>query len=254
MKCWLRILVGLGLVWLATLRGAAAMVESSVAALRWDALEKSYSASPGEAEVEFSFEVTNTSESPIEILNLSTSCSCTAAIMGEKPWILEPGESDQVRVKVDVRSRRGGLTKTVYVSTSAGEQLLLVHVQVPPPPAVQREMNMMAAQADRQSILRGDCARCHVAPGAGKHGRELFEAACQICHGAEHRASFVPDLTKPTVARDATYWEKWIRHGGAEGTLMPAFAREHGGSLDDDQIASLVKYLTKHMSSEPPAK
>lgn len=244
-----RLAVGMWVLGASAAAGNAA-VEQTVAGLAWDAVEKSYAAKPGEAQVEFSFEVTNTTEQPVEILSAASSCSCTAAVMREKPWVIQPGAKDTLRVLVDVRSRRGGLTKTVYVETNLGEQLLLVHVQVPPPPAVQREMNLMAAQADRQAVLRGDCARCHVAPAEGKHGKELFEAACQICHGAEHRATFVPDLMQPKVLRTAEFWERWIRHG-AEGTLMPAFARENQGFLDDEQIKSLVAYVMEHLPTQP---
>jgi Cytochrome c, mono- and diheme variants len=218
-------------------------IERTVEGIEWDALEKRVEAEAGQVNAEFLFELKNTGAEPLEILDLSTSCSCSAAIMREQPWVIAPGASDEVRVVMDLRSRRGGLTKTVYVMTNRGEQLLLVHANVPPPPAVQREMNMMMAQADRQAVLRGDCARCHVTPAEGKHGKELFEVACQICHGAEHRASFVPDLAVAKEGRDAAYWENWIRNG-AEGTMMPAFAKERGGFLDDGQVASLVGYLT----------
>lgn len=219
-------------------------IEQTVEGIEWDALEKSAKAEAGQVNAEFLFELKNTGEEPLEILSLSTSCSCSAAIMREQPWVIAPGATDEVRVVMDLRSRRGGLTKTVYMMTNRGEQLLLVHAEVPPPPAVQREMNMVMAQADRQSVLRGDCARCHVAPAEGKHGKALFETACQICHGAEHRASFVPDLAMAKEGRNAAYWENWIRHG-AEGTMMPAFAKERGGFLDDGQVASLVEYLTR---------
>ena len=222
---------------------AAFGLEATVAGIEWDALEQRMEAAEGQVNAEFFFQLKNTGEEPLEILSLSTSCSCSAAIMREQPWIIAPGASDELRVVMDLRSRRGGLTKTVYVMTNRGEQLLLVHAKVPAPPAVQREMNMIMAQADRQAVLRGDCARCHVTPAEGKQGKELFEAACQICHGAEHRASFVPDLAVAKGPRDAAYWENWIRRG-AEGTMMPAFAKEHGGFLDDGQVASLVEFLT----------
>ena len=111
----------------------------------------------------------------------------------------------------------------------------------------------MRARADRQAVLRGSCASCHVTPTIGKKGAELFQTACVICHAAEHRASFVPDLMVAKAPRDAAYWEKWIREG-AEGTLMPAFAKEHGGSLDDEQIASLIAYLVEHLPTQPAAE
>ena len=155
-----------------------------------------------------------------------------------------------MRVVVDLTSRRGMLNKTIYVETSEGEQTLLVHVDVPPPPEIQREINQDLARTDRQAVLRGDCASCHVAPAVGKKGAELFVAACGICHTAPNRASMVPDLMQPTVKRDAAYWETMIREG-RDKTLMPAFEQARGGSLDDGQIKSLVAYLLENLPTEP---
>ena len=218
--------------------------------LEWDALEKHYVAAVGEEEAALSFKVTNRTDHPVEIRNTSTSCHCTVAVPPRQPWVIEPGATETLAVTVDLRSRRGGLTKTVYVDTTEGQELLVIHVQIPPPPAVRREMNLITAQADRQAVLRGDCATCHVTPTVGKHGAELFQTACSICHGSEHRASMVPDLAVAKVHRDDAYWEKWIRVGG-EGTLMPAFDEAHGGPLKDDQIKSLVDYLVAHFAAEP---
>jgi mono/diheme cytochrome c family protein len=227
--------------------------ETHAAGLKWDALEKRHIAEPGEEEAKLTFSVTNEMDHPVEIRSTATSCSCTVATPPRKPWLIAPGGTETLQVTVDLRNRRGGLSKTVYVDTSEGEQMLLVHVQIPPPPEVRREMNLITAQADRQAVLRGDCASCHVAPTVGKKGAELFQTACGICHTAEHRASMVPDLALAKVARDAAYWNKWIREGG-EGTLMPAFDQAHEGSLDNEQIQSLVTYLLEHLPTQPATK
>ncbi|MEO7699830.1 MAG: DUF1573 domain-containing protein [Opitutus sp.] len=225
---------------------------AKAAGLEWDSLEKNYVAAVDEEEAKLAFKVTNRTDHKVEIRNTSTSCHCTVAVPPRQPWIIEPGATETLAVTVDLRSRRGGLTKTVYVDTTEGQELLVIHVQIPPPPAVRREMNLIAAQADRQAVLRGDCATCHVTPTVGKHGTELFQTACSICHGAEHRASMVPDLAVAKVHRDGAYWEKWVRTG-AEGTLMPAFDQAHGGPLQEEQIKSLVEYLVAHFAAEPAA-
>lgn len=223
-------------------------------AFAWDATEKRYTAKSGETRAEFAFELKNVTAQPVEIIEITTSCRCTVGAMPRQPWVIAPGASDTLRVTVDLRSRRGGLTKTIYLDTSAGEERLTVHVEIPPPPAIQREMNMMVAQADRQAVLRGDCVSCHVTPAAGKVGGELFQAVCQVCHGAEHRATMVPDLlAAPATRRDGTYWNEWIRHG-KDGTLMPAWDRKRGGVLDEEQIESLIAYLLANLPSEPVAK
>lgn len=221
-------------------------------ALVWDALEKAYDAKPGEAESVIAFTVTNRSKQTVEVRSAVASCRCTNVVFPRTPWLIAPGASDTLVVHTDLRSRRGGLHKTIYLDTTAGEEILSVNIKVPPPPAMQREMNLQVAQADRQAVLHGDCATCHVTPALGKHGADLFAAACLICHGAGHRAEMVPDLFKPTTTRDAAYWNKWIRERG-DKVLMPDWDQAHGGPLDEKQIESLVAFLTANLPSQPAA-
>ncbi|HWA86273.1 MAG TPA: DUF1573 domain-containing protein [Opitutus sp.] len=236
--------------WL-TLVGIWALAAGARAAgLEWDAMEKTYDAKAGEEAARVMFTATNRSKDPVTITEIGTSCPCTGARPPRDPWVIAPGASDELEVLVDLRNRHGALTKTIYVATAAGEQTLMVHVNVPLSPAMRRSMNLDVAFQDRQAVLRGDCATCHVAPAVGKTGPELFLKACLICHGAVHRASFVPDLGIAKEQRDAAFWEKWIREG-KDGTLMPAFAKAKGGSLDDAQIESLVKYLVAHLPTAP---
>jgi cytochrome c553 len=221
--------------------------------LVWDATEKTCDAKPGDPAANFAFTVRNTSDRPVAILEITTSCHCTTATPPRWPWTLAPGETGTLRVTIDLRSRYGALNKTVYIDASTGYQQLFLTVHAPLPPAVRRDMNLAAAQLDRQTILRGDCASCHVKPAVGRQGAELFQAACAICHGAKTRASMVPDLAVATTRRDAAYWRRWISEG-RENTLMPAFARDRGGFLDAGQIDSLVAYLLKALPTAPAAK
>lgn len=105
-----------------------------------------------------------------------------------------------------------------------------------------RGKNIELALADRQAVFRGDCARCHADYAKDQYGRELYLGACEICHDAEHRASMVPDLRVGGYSRNAAYWREHITEG-IEGTLMPAFAKDKGGILSEEQITSLVKFL-----------
>lgn len=238
-----------GLVLLAALASGAAAHP-----LVWDAMEKSFTAKAGDSTVEADFTVRNTSDQPVEIKRVLTSCHCTTAPPPRMPWIIAPGASEVLHVTVDLLGRRGGLTKTVYVGSDAGEQQLVLKIDIPPPPAAQREMNLQIAQGDRQAVFRGDCANCHALPAAGKQGAALYGVACEICHTDDtHRATEVPDLAKPTVKRDEAFWRRWIRDG-RDGTLMPAFAKAHGGPLDDAQIESLVTYLMETLPTEPVSK
>jgi len=74
--------------------------------------------------------------------------------------------------------------------------------------------------------------------------RELFQAACGICHEAEARATLVPALRNLKHPPDAAYWRRWIARGKPD-SLMPAFAGQEGGPLTDGQIDSLVELLLK---------
>ena len=237
---------------LITVLGICALAAGARAAdpLAWDAMEKTYDAKAGEEEARVTFTATNRTKEPVTITGVATSCHCTLARPPRDPWTIAPGASDPLEVLVDLRGRSGTETKTIYVDTAAGEQALVLHLNIPPSPAMQRSMNLDVAFQDRQAVLHGDCATCHVAPAAGKRGAELFAKACLVCHGAVHRASFVPDLGIAKEKRDAAFWEKWIREG-KEGTLMPAFAKAKGGPLDDAQIESLVKYLVANLPTEP---
>ncbi len=144
MKPWMNRLLLLAVM---TISSAVAE-EVAPRGLQWDALEKQYVAKEGEEEAKLQFEVTNRSDHPIEILGAATSCQCTVATPPRHPWIIAPGAKEALPVTVDLRSRRGRLTKTIYLDTSEGEQMLQLHVEVPAPPALRREMNATLAFAE----------------------------------------------------------------------------------------------------------
>ena len=79
-------------------------------------------------------------------------------------------------------------------------------------------------------------------------GHELNVSGCGICHDAEHRAAFVPDLRALKHPTNAEHWKQWIT-ASKPGSLMPAFSKAHDGPLNDEQIVSLVNYLTNAMPS-----
>jgi len=218
--------------------------------LVWDAETKEYNAKTGEVSATFTFNLTNVSPAEVVINTVSTSCGCTVAKLPQQPWRLAPGTNGAIQVTADLKGKFGTLVKTVTVNSSAGSKVLTVKANIPiPPPQTQvagqmnRTANQQLALGDRQAVFKGDCARCHVQPTIAKMGKELYQAGCAICHDAEHRASMVPDLHTPKQPTTRDYWHNWIT-AGKVGTLMPAFAQEHGGPLTKAQIASLVDYLS----------
>ncbi len=219
--------------------------------LAWDATAKEYAAKPGETNVNFTFYLTNMSPTDVTINWVRTSCGCTVAKLPSLPWRLPPGASGQIDVATDLRGKFGILAKYVTVDTSHGLKMLHVKVNIPTSPGMapafldSRTRNIQLAAVDRQIVFRNDCAQCHLLPAIGKTGESLYQSACAICHEAPQRATMVPDLRAPKQPPTKEYWAKWVRSGKA-GSLMPAFAQTDGGPFTDEQIHSLINYLTHY--------
>jgi len=221
--------------------------------LAFDALSKDFTAQPGEVKAAFFFSVTNVSKTNVVINWVRPSCGCTAAKLPPTPWMLAPGDGGTMEFDVDLRGKYGVLSKYVTVDTSHGQKMLNIKVNIPAAAVAaanpaggemdSRAKNIQLAAADRQVVFRGDCAKCHAEPVAGRTtGESIYQAACAICHDAPHRATMVPDLRATAKATGKDYWAFWITHGKA-GTLMPAFAKNQGGPLTDAQIATLAEYM-----------
>lgn len=235
--------------------------------MAFDADSKTVEVKSGEIEAKFTFYFTNVSSSEVSINALRPSCGCTAAKLPETPWKIAPGGTGPLSATMNVAGSYGFKTKGLTVETSAGNKFLTLMAKLPDAPTVpvatatnnqpamkrteaERASNLQTALADRQAPLKGDCAKCHVEPTIGKTGKDLYVAACGICHNAEHKASMVTDLQqKYTNAMPAEFWNMFVTMG-KPGTLMPAFAKEHGGFMDKPQIASLVDYLVKDFPKE----
>lgn len=216
--------------------------------LTWDSLSKHYNSKRGETNAFFVFNVMNQLSNDVTVNAVHPSCGCTIPIVPDLPWRIQPGEEGQVLVDVDLRGRTGLLTKTISIGTSLGTNVLVVNVKFPE--LTEREKNQRRAFTDRQAVFKTGCAECHRTPATGKTGKALFKAACGICHEAEHRAEMVSDLGAVERPTDSVYWEQWIRNG-KPGTFMPAFSKRYGGPLSDEQIGSLVTYLTARKQTGP---
>jgi mono/diheme cytochrome c family protein len=205
----------------------------------------------GTAEVHFAFFLTNISSGDVIINSVYTSCGCTVAKLPEQPWKVAAGTNGQIQATMNLAGKMGSITKTLTVVSDKGTKMLLVKSTIMPPAMTDatRDMNQKLALADRQAVFKGECASCHVEPARNLVGQALYEKACGICHEAEHRASMVPNLHALKNPTNADYWKNWITHGKA-GTLMPAFSQAEGGILTDEQIASLVNYLTSAIPSK----
>ena len=225
--------------------------------LTWDSELKETTVKSGEPVAQYLFSFTNVSSGDISITHVQTSCGCTVAKMPALPWKVASETSGQIPVTMNLAGKLGVVFKTITVNTDKGWKILTIKTTIQPPTATamtmdERKRNQELVKADRQAVFKGDCAHCHVEPVIGKMGKDLFTAACGICHEAEHRATMVPDLHALAHETNAEFWKTWTAHGKV-GSLMPAFARTDGGPLSDQQIASLVDYLVKAIPSKPGA-
>jgi mono/diheme cytochrome c family protein len=228
--------------------------------LAWDAETKEYNAQAGEPTAKFTFWLTNVCASEVLINSVRTSCGCTVAKLPAQPWHLTSGTNGPIEVTVNLQGKSGTIVKTVTVDSNTGIKNLLVKVNIPlgavagQPPAgmapMDRMRNMQLALANRQNVLKGECAKCHVQPAEGKMGKELYATACSICHNAEHKATVVPDLQNLPHPTNAEYWKQFTT-AGKTNSLMPAFAKEQDGFMTQAQIESLVQYLVNDFPKEP---
>lgn len=235
---------------------SAISVQSKPFPLVFDSDRKHFESDTLVTNTVFTFRLTNMSPDVVVIEKVTTSCGCTIAKLPSQPWPLKPGEDGELIINMDLRGKSGALVKGAVVHSSAGQKALQVIAKLPAPPTNNqmgnRAKNIQMALADRQAVFRGSCVACHVVPAMGKVGKPLYDAACGICHDAEHRASMVPDLTRLQHGTNAAYWKHWTENG-KPGSLMPAFAEKHGGPLTAEQIESLVEYLSKSIPSIPRA-
>jgi len=229
----------------------------------WDADTKSADVHDTDREAKFTFAFTNVSEDNLIIQSVRTSCGCTTVQLPALPWTVAAGSQGKISATVNLKGKRGVLTKTLTVATGKGSKVLTVRVNIlgtnpKPLPEAERSRNRDIAAADRQAVFKGDCATCHSTPGRGKFGQMLYEADCAICHDSEHRASTVPDLRTLKAPSNGDTWLISIAHG-KPNSMMPAFSIADGGPLSDSQIASLAAYLNsrnlpKQVETAPGAK
>jgi cytochrome c553 len=228
-------------------------VNSADHPLRWDAMTKSNRVEFGRTNVQFVFWATNCATTNVTITNVLPSCGCTVAQLPHTPWLLSAHSNGPVIANIDLIGKFGEMTKTMRIISSAGEQTLTMKISIPEnAETIRRMQGMLEAKNDAQAVLRGECASCHVQKGEGKLGQELFAADCGICHESAHRADIVPDLAKLNHPTSPEFWKQVISEG-KPGTLMPAFAKKKNGPLSDEQISSLVEYLSRKFPSRPVA-
>lgn len=216
-------------------------------ALAWENKSIKLPAKDGQQSIDFKFSFTNVSTHPVVISGTHTSCGCTVTRLPKTPWTIAPGEAGEIGGSMNLLGKSGTVTKSVNVTMDGGTVNLAVTVVIPKADLSQmreadRQKNLSIATADRQAVFRGECASCHVTPTIGRRGKDLYAAACGICHDAPNKATMVPALRELNHPTDYDFWLTWIRNG-KPNSLMPAFDLKQGGILDPAQMESLAEYL-----------
>jgi len=221
--------------------------------LVFDSETKEFHATNGATTATFKFEFKNNSDVPVQINGVQASCGCTTAQLPPMPWVIQPHSNDVLNATMTLVGKPPGeTTKVLTINSTNGTKQLFVKSIIPAPltgTEADRQKNMELAKADRQAVFKNDCAKCHVDKSKGLAGAPLYAAACGICHDSPARATAVPDLHNLNHPTDAAFW-KTMTADGKPNTLMPAFSTEHGGPLSNEQIDSLVVYLTTDFAKE----
>jgi hypothetical protein len=145
-----------------------------------------------------------------------------------------PGEKGRIRVVVDIRGRKGILTKKIAVHTNDPER-----------PVTTLSLTMSVKDRAHMGRYRSTeifsekCRGCHVDHGRGKTGWDLFRADCFMCHNAGTNSS----LTK-MGKRPREYLRRAIQEG-IGNTTMPGWHLKNGGPFDDSDIESLLELITR---------
>lgn len=179
----------------------------------------------------------------LEIISANPSCGCTAVLLDPAKKRLAPGQTADLKVTFDAHNKApGNMTKVVTVSSNAvngAQRQLRITGDI-----FKSTVAHAGSAMSIQGVFEGSCASCHVEKGKGELGAKLYEADCAICHGdaKEHKPG--ADIASDAMMNyEPKEWKKIISDG-VDNSNMPAFHTKHKGPLNDEEIASLVDYMS----------
>lgn len=190
-------------------------------------------------ELEHVFTISNSGTEPLQIQKASSTCGCTVPTLPKST--LAPGESTRLTVKLDTSMKQDQITKTVDVDSDDPERpkvILSMYMDV------ENRHKGLAEKGKAKILTDSKCIGCHVAPGVGLFGEELFKADCGMCHGEDAQGKVGPclirDYNDPAVRK--YIWEV-TANGSKRHNSMPGFIESAGGPLAKEQVDSIVNYL-----------
>ena len=84
-----------------------------------------------EKTLEKQFSIRNFGDAPLVIEKITTTCGCTAGLLADDSRVLKPGQSGQLRVRLQTRDYSGKLVRSVMVrSNDPAQELLEIRVEV----------------------------------------------------------------------------------------------------------------------------
>lgn len=179
--------------------------------------------------VEYTFQFENKGTEDLWIKEVTTSCGCTAALVSSNT--IKPGEKGEIKVSYDSQGRAGMVSRTItVVSNDVVEPVKELTIQATVTPSMHTTFNVA------ESLFSEKCGACHFNPALNKMGKELYDAVCTFCHGRTAVGLDGLRVMEKDVIDERT-------RNGITGTEMPAWVKEQGGPLDNDQIRSLSDFI-----------
>lgn len=179
--------------------------------------------------VEYTFIFENKGTEDLWIKEVTTSCGCTAALVSSNT--VKPGEKGEIKVSYDSQGRAGNVSRTItVVSNDPVEPAKELGITATVMPSMHATFNV------NESLFSEKCGSCHFTPANQKNGKELYDAVCAFCHGRTAQGlESLKGLEKGVI-------DERIRNG-ITGTEMPAWIKDQGGPLDEEQIRSLGNFI-----------
>lgn len=212
-------------------------------AVRFDETTHDFGTLRSDQPVEYHWPFFNDGDAPLRIVKTRPQCGCTATVLEDEP--VPPGGRGTMKVTFDPLGLDGSVRKSLAVMTDDPRtpRVLLTLLASVVPVEIPRKEGEHPRVAG-QSMLVGECASCHAAPAAGKHGEELYAAICASCHGDDGAGVHAPSIREASYLAGKTDEDlhQAISYGSAN-PKMPGFLDLMGGPLDTSQVDSLVRLM-----------
>jgi cytochrome c553 len=192
-------------------------------------------------QVKHAFQVQNKGGSALIIKEAKPTCDCTTVKLDKTQ--VPGGKSTDLVVIVDTTMKMGEIKKEILISTNDP-----LHPQSKVTVIAQVDPHAGMSAVGPSKLFSAKCGVCHVTPGIGKMGEDLYLADCAMCHGfrADGVGASAPSLVRDNLedkAKRARLRQLTAFGSKTNPTAMPGFIKEAGGPLTGAEVDSLIEYL-----------